>query len=79
VVICAGLIFFTWGEISSLFPALCTDTFGPKFAAANTSCLYTAKGTAALLVPLANPSTKAELPLGGMTHRSFRCGLRMFF
>jgi OFA family oxalate/formate antiporter-like MFS transporter len=53
-VICAGLIFFTWGEIFSLFPSLCTDTFGPKFAAANASCLYTAKGTAAMLVPFAN-------------------------
>ncbi len=53
-VACAGLIFFTWGEIFSLFPSLCTDTFGPKFAAANASCLYTAKGTAALLVPFAN-------------------------
>jgi OFA family oxalate/formate antiporter-like MFS transporter len=53
-VVCAGLIFFTWGEIFSLFPSLCTDTFGPKFAAANASCLYTAKGTAALLVPFAN-------------------------
>jgi OFA family oxalate/formate antiporter-like MFS transporter len=53
-VICAGLIFFTWGEIFSLFPSLCADTFGPKFAAANASCLYTAKGTAALLVPMAN-------------------------
>ncbi len=53
-VICAGLIFFTWGEIFSLFPSLCTDTFGPRFAAANASCLYTAKGTAALLVPFAN-------------------------
>jgi OFA family oxalate/formate antiporter-like MFS transporter len=53
-VVCAGLIFFTWGEIFSLFPSLCTDTFGPKFAAANASCLYTAKGAAALLVPFAN-------------------------
>ena len=53
-VICAGLIFFTWGEIFSLFPSLCTDTFGPRFAAANASLLYTAKGTAALLVPFAN-------------------------
>src|ERR1700685_2129579 len=53
-IICAGLIFFTWGEIFSLFPSLCTDTFGPKFAASNASCLYTAKGTAALLVPFAN-------------------------
>jgi OFA family oxalate/formate antiporter-like MFS transporter len=53
-VICAALIFFTWGEIFSLFPSLCTDTFGPRYAASNTSCLYTAKGTAALLVPFAN-------------------------
>ena len=53
-VICAGLIFFTWGEIFSLFPSLCTDTFGPKNATANASLLYTAKGTAALLVPFAN-------------------------
>jgi MFS transporter, OFA family, oxalate/formate antiporter len=50
----AGLIFFTWGEIFSLFPSTCTDTFGPKYATANTSLLYTAKGTSAFLVPLAN-------------------------
>jgi OFA family oxalate/formate antiporter-like MFS transporter len=53
-VVCAGLIFFTWGEIFSLFPSICTDTFGPKYATANTSLLYTAKGTSAFLVPLAN-------------------------
>ncbi|MEA2739663.1 MAG: transporter, family, oxalate/formate antiporter [Acetobacteraceae bacterium] len=53
-VICAGLIFFTWGEIFSLFPSTCTDTFGPKYATANASLLYTAKGTSAFLVPLAN-------------------------
>jgi OFA family oxalate/formate antiporter-like MFS transporter len=53
-VICAGLIFFTWGEIFSLFPSTCTDTFGPGYATANVSLLYTAKGTSAFLVPLAN-------------------------
>lgn len=53
-VACAGLIFFTWGEIFSLFPSTCTDTFGPKYATANASLLYTAKGTSAFLVPLAN-------------------------
>ncbi len=53
-VLFAGLIFFTWGEIFSLFPSTCTDTFGPKYATTNTSLLYTAKGTAALLVPLTN-------------------------
>ena len=53
-VLFAGLIFFTWGEIFSLFPSTCTDAFGPKYATTNTSLLYTAKGTSAFLVPLAN-------------------------
>lgn len=53
-VLCAGLIFFTWGEIFSLFPSTCTDLFGPRYATANASLLYTGKGTSAWLVPLAN-------------------------
>jgi len=53
-VLCGGLIYFTWGEIYSLFPATCTDSYGLKYAATNSGMLYTAKGTAALLVPLAN-------------------------
>jgi MFS transporter, OFA family, oxalate/formate antiporter len=53
-VLFAGLIFFTWGEIFSLFPSTATDTFGPKFATTNASLLYTAKGTSAFLVPFAN-------------------------
>ena len=48
----AGMIFFCWGEIFSLFPAMCTDLFGAKFATTNTSMLYTAKGAAAFLVPV---------------------------
>ena len=50
----AALTFLFWGEIFSIFPALCADTFGSKFAAANAGTLYTAKGTAAMLVPLAS-------------------------
>jgi OFA family oxalate/formate antiporter-like MFS transporter len=50
----AALIFLFWGEIFSIFPAICADTFGVKYAAANAGTLYTAKGTAALLVPLAS-------------------------
>ncbi len=50
-VILSGIVFFAWGEIYSLFPALCGDTFGSKYAATNAGLLYTAKGTAALLVP----------------------------
>jgi MFS transporter, OFA family, oxalate/formate antiporter len=53
-VIFAGLIFLTWGEIFSLFPSTCTDSFGPKYATANLSFLYTAKGLSAFLVPVAN-------------------------
>jgi OFA family oxalate/formate antiporter-like MFS transporter len=53
-ILSAGLVYFTWGEIYSLFPALCTDLYGPKFATTNAGLLYTAKGTAAFLVPLAS-------------------------
>lgn len=53
-VLLTGLVFFAWGEIYSLFPACCGDTFGSKFAATNAGLLYTAKGTAALLVPFGN-------------------------
>ena len=53
-VILTGLVFFAWGEIYSLFPSTCADTFGTKFAAANAGLLYTAKGTASLLVPLSS-------------------------
>ncbi|OYD81437.1 oxalate/formate MFS antiporter [Azospirillum brasilense] len=53
-VLLTGLVFFAWGEIYSLFPACCADTFGSKFAASNAGLLYTAKGTAALLIPFAN-------------------------
>ena len=53
-VLFAALIFLTWGEIFSLFPSTCTDTFGTKFATVNLSLLYTAKGASAFLVPIAN-------------------------
>jgi OFA family oxalate/formate antiporter-like MFS transporter len=54
-----GLVYFTWGEIYSLFPAACTDSYGPAYATTNAGMLYTAKGTAALLVPLANVVAKS--------------------
>jgi len=53
-VVFSGLVFFAWGEIYSLFPAMCGDLFGRKFATTNYGLLYTAKGTASLLVPLGN-------------------------
>jgi hypothetical protein len=50
----APLIFLCWGEIFSIFPAICADTFGSKYASSNAGTLYTAKGTASLLVPIAS-------------------------
>ena len=51
-VLATAIYFGVFGEIYSLFPATCGDTFGSKFAASNAGLLYTAKGTAAMLVPL---------------------------
>jgi OFA family oxalate/formate antiporter-like MFS transporter len=51
-ILMAGLIFFTWGEIFSLFPAIATDTYGVKYATANAGLLYTAKGVAVWVVPV---------------------------
>ena len=50
----AGMVYFTWGEIYSLFPAICTDTYGAQYATTNAGLLYTAKGTASFLVPAAS-------------------------
>lgn len=50
----AALIFACWGEIFSIFPAIAADTFGSKNATGNAGALYTAKGTASLIVPWAS-------------------------
>ncbi len=51
-VVLSGLVFFAWGEIYSLFPAISGDLFGRRYATTNYGLLYTAKGTASLLVPI---------------------------
>jgi MFS transporter, OFA family, oxalate/formate antiporter len=53
-VLMTALFFGVFGEIYSLFPSTCGDTFGSKYATTNAGMLYTAKGTAALLVPFAS-------------------------
>jgi len=58
-VILSGVVFFAWGEIYSLFPSTCTDVYGIKYATTNAGLLYTAKGTASLLVPLGNVLAQA--------------------
>jgi OFA family oxalate/formate antiporter-like MFS transporter len=55
----APMIFLCYGEIFSIFPAVIGDTYGSKFAGANNGFMYTAKGTASLLVPLASVLTAA--------------------
>jgi len=51
-VLITGLLFLAYGEIYSLFPAICADCYGKEFASANSGLLYTGKGAASLLVPL---------------------------
>jgi MFS transporter, OFA family, oxalate/formate antiporter len=53
-VLATAIYFGVFGEIYSLFPATSGDTFGVKFATTNNGMLYTAKGTASLLVPIAS-------------------------
>ncbi len=53
-VVLSGLVFFAWGEIFSLFPATCADIYGRRHCTTVYGLLYTAKGTAALLVPLSS-------------------------
>jgi OFA family oxalate/formate antiporter-like MFS transporter len=67
-----ALIFLFWGEIFSEFPAISGDTFGVKHATANNGLLYTAKGTSALMVPLANMLVGAT---GTWTSVLLLCGL----
>jgi MFS transporter, OFA family, oxalate/formate antiporter len=43
------LVYFTWGEIYSLFPATAADYFGTRHATSNYGVLYTAKGVASII------------------------------
>jgi MFS transporter, OFA family, oxalate/formate antiporter len=56
-VITDALVFLFWGDIFSLFAATVGDAFGRKFVTVNYGIMYTAKGAAALLVPLGNVLT----------------------
>jgi OFA family oxalate/formate antiporter-like MFS transporter len=46
-------VYFTWGQIYSLFPALSGDYFGTRHATSNYAVLYSAKGVASILGPWA--------------------------
>ena len=43
------LVFFTWGEVFSLFPSISGDYFGTRHATSNYGWLYSAKGVSSIL------------------------------
>lgn len=48
-IITMALVFFTWGEVYSLFPSICADWFGSKNVSSNYGFLYAAKGVASIV------------------------------
>ncbi len=48
-VVVFSLVFFCWGEIYALFPAVTGDVFGAKNSASNYGMMYTSKGLAAVI------------------------------
>ena len=43
------LVFFTWGEVFSLFPSITGDYFGTRHSTSNYGLMYSAKGVAAII------------------------------
>jgi OFA family oxalate/formate antiporter-like MFS transporter len=48
-IVTLALVYFTWGEVYSLFPSASADYFGTKFASSNYSFIYSAKGVASIV------------------------------
>jgi OFA family oxalate/formate antiporter-like MFS transporter len=48
-IVCLAIVFFTWGEIYSIFPAASADFFGGRNASSNYSFLYSSKGVSAIV------------------------------
>jgi OFA family oxalate/formate antiporter-like MFS transporter len=42
-------VYFTWGQVYSLFPSTSADYFGTRYATSNYAVLYTAKGMASII------------------------------
>jgi OFA family oxalate/formate antiporter-like MFS transporter len=47
-ILAVALVYFTWGEVYSLFPSATADFFGAKNASSNYAFVYSAKGVAAI-------------------------------
>jgi len=48
-IISLALVFFTWGEVYSIFPSVTADFFGAKNASSNYSFMYSSKGVASII------------------------------
>jgi OFA family oxalate/formate antiporter-like MFS transporter len=48
-VISLALVFFTWGEVYSIFPSVTADFFGARNASSNYSFMYSTKGVASIV------------------------------
>jgi OFA family oxalate/formate antiporter-like MFS transporter len=48
-IICMALVYFTWGELYTLYPSTQADIFGAQNSASNYSFLYTTKAIASIL------------------------------
>jgi OFA family oxalate/formate antiporter-like MFS transporter len=48
-IVCLSLVFFSWGEIYSLFPPAAADFFGAQNSSSNYSFLYSSKGVASIV------------------------------
>jgi MFS transporter, OFA family, oxalate/formate antiporter len=72
-IITDALVFLFWGDIFSLFAATVGDAFGRTYVTVNYGIMYTAKGAAALLVPLGNVLTH----LTGSWHAVYTVGCLM--
>jgi OFA family oxalate/formate antiporter-like MFS transporter len=72
-IITDALVFMFWGDIFSLFAATVGDAFGRKYVTVNYGIMYTAKGTASLLVPLGNLLTQVT----GNWHTVYAVGCGM--
>jgi len=48
-IISLALVFFTWGEVYSIFPSVTADFFGARNASSNYSFMYSTKGVASII------------------------------
>ncbi len=48
-IVCLALVYFSWGEVYSLFPPAVADFFGPRNVSSNYGFMYSTKGVASIV------------------------------